>query len=61
MGRWLGTPGGCRAGRKGEQSEFEGMKHLDVFQENISQAVNLLVSDLVLFFLNLQKEMVLEF
>lgn len=51
MGRWLGTPGGCRAGGKErEQSECEGMKHLDVFQENISEALHLLVNDLVFFF-----------
>lgn len=51
MGRWLGTPGGCRAaGKEREQSEFQGMKHLDVFQENISEALHLLVNDLVGFF-----------
>lgn len=50
MGRWLGTPGGWRAEwKKIEESEFEGMKDLDVFQENMSQVLYLLVTDLVFF------------
>ncbi len=31
--------------KKIEESEFEGMKHLDVFQENMSQVLHLLVTD----------------